>query len=73
MSGVIKSDKEKRPRPEKGWSYLVEELGEEGKRGRRGGKRFIAQPDGSHRTLNDLEKLFLKRETVRPRRRLAPK
>ncbi|CAM6109881.1 unnamed protein product [Calypogeia fissa] len=73
MAGIIKTDNTSRQRPAGGWSYLVEELGEEGKRGRRGGRRFIAQPDGSHRGLNDLEKVFLKRESVRPRRRLTPK
>ncbi|BFI32347.1 hypothetical protein MPTK2_4g05070 [Marchantia polymorpha subsp. ruderalis] len=73
ISGVIKTDKLSRVRPAEGWSYLVEELGEAGKRGRRGGRRFVAQADGSHRGLNDIEKMFLKRETVRPRRRLTPK
>ncbi|CAM6084491.1 unnamed protein product [Calypogeia fissa] len=73
IAGIIKTDNTSRQRPAGGWSYLVEELGEEGKRGRRGGRRFIAQLDGSHRGLNDLEKVFLKREVVRPRRRLTPK
>ncbi|OAE33707.1 hypothetical protein AXG93_2651s1200 [Marchantia polymorpha subsp. ruderalis] len=49
ISGVIKTDKLSRVRPAEGWSYLVEELGEAGKRGRRGGRRFVAQADGSHR------------------------
>ncbi|KAL3690870.1 hypothetical protein R1sor_004521 [Riccia sorocarpa] len=73
IQGLIKNDKLSRTRPAGGWSYLIEELGEAGKRGRRGGRRFVAQPDGSHRGLNDIEKMFLKRETVRPRRRLTPK
>ncbi|KAL2623248.1 hypothetical protein R1flu_003453 [Riccia fluitans] len=73
IAGLIKNDRLSRSRPAEGWSYLIEELGDAGKRGRRGGRRFIAQPDGSHRGLNDIEKMFLKRETVRPRRRLTPK
>jgi hypothetical protein len=52
---------------------VIEELGEEGKRGKRGGRRFVSEPDGTHRGLNDIEKEFLKRESGRPRRRLTPK
>ena len=51
----------------------MEELGEEGKRGKRGGRRFVAEPDGTHRGLNELEKEFLKRESLIPRRRLTPR
>ena len=46
---------------------MIEELGKEGKRGKGGGKRFVAKADGTRRPLNDLEKLMMKRET--PKRR----
>lgn len=73
MSGVIKTDPLSRHRPPEGWSYVVEELGAQGKRGKGGGKRFVSLPDGTHRPLNDLEKEFLRRETSKPRRRLTPR
>eukprot|EP00271_Cylindrocystis_brebissonii_P006867 TRINITY_DN19738_c0_g2_i1.p1 TRINITY_DN19738_c0_g2~~TRINITY_DN19738_c0_g2_i1.p1 ORF type:complete len:313 (+),score=48.56 TRINITY_DN19738_c0_g2_i1:137-1075(+) len=72
MNGEILVKKETRRRPAEGWSYLVEELGAEGKRGRGGGRRYVAQADGVRRGLNDLEKDFLRREASRPRRRLVP-
>eukprot|EP00850_Spirogloea_muscicola_P012650 SM000082S22892 [mRNA] locus=s82:393706:399992:- [translate_table: standard] len=69
MEGVILTKRESRRRPPEGWSYLVEELGREHRRGLSGGKKFVALPDGSQRDLNELEKMFVKRETVIPRRR----
>lgn len=51
----------------------MEELGEQGKRGKRGGKRFVAEPDGTRRGLNELEKEFLKRESLIPRRKMTAK
>ncbi|XP_024361578.1 protein GAMETE CELL DEFECTIVE 1, mitochondrial [Physcomitrium patens] len=71
IAGMIKTDIVSRRRPPGGWSYLVEELGEKGKRGKRGGKRFVAEPDGSRRGLNELEKEFLKRESLIPRRKMT--
>jgi hypothetical protein len=70
MAGLMKQNKHDRRRPPGGWTYLIEKLGPEGKRGKRGGFRFVATSDGKHRKLNDLEKLVLKREAVRPRKRI---
>ncbi|KAI5056781.1 hypothetical protein GOP47_0028599 [Adiantum capillus-veneris] len=70
MAGLIKQKKHDRRRPPGGWTYLVEKLGPAGKRGKRGGLKFVATADGKHRKLNDLEKLVLKREAVRPRKRI---
>ncbi|KAG0598286.1 hypothetical protein M758_12G061200 [Ceratodon purpureus] len=71
IAGMVKTNIISRRRPPGGWSYLVEELGEQGKRGKRGGKRFVAEPDGTRRGLNDLEKEFLKRESLIPRRKMT--
>eukprot|EP00850_Spirogloea_muscicola_P022395 SM000291S10873 [mRNA] locus=s291:38922:44914:- [translate_table: standard] len=71
MEGVILTKRESRRRPPEGWSYLVEELGREHRRGLSGGKKFVALPDGSQRDLNELEKMYVKRETIIPRRRRA--
>ncbi|KAG0584093.1 hypothetical protein KC19_3G184500 [Ceratodon purpureus] len=71
IAGMVKTNIISRRRPPGGWSYLVEELGEQGKRGKRGGKRFVAEPDGTRRGLNELEKEFLKRESLIPRRKLT--
>lgn len=70
MAGLVQQHKHSRCRPVGGWTYLVEKLGPEGKRGKRGGFRFVVTADGVRRKLNDLEKLTLKREAVRPRRRI---
>ena len=67
IAGMIQTSIISRRRPPGGWSYLVEELGEKGKRGR----RFVAEPDGTRRGLNELEKEFLKRESLIPRRRIT--
>ncbi|KAJ7295781.1 hypothetical protein O6H91_Y164400 [Diphasiastrum complanatum] len=69
IAGLVKTHIMSRRRPADGWSYMVEELGLEGKRGKGGGHRFVVEPDGTKRKLNDLEKDFLRREKVRPRRR----
>jgi len=71
IAGMIQTSIISRRRPPGGWSYLVEELGEKGKRGKRGGRRFVAEPDGTRRGLNELEKEFLKRESLIPRRRIT--
>lgn len=62
-----------RSRPPAGWSYLVEELGEAGRRGTKGGYRYVAEPGGRRRGLSLLEKEFMERETSRRRRRLIPR
>lgn len=72
MAGEVKSSKMERRRPPEGWSYLVEELGSAGVRGKGGGTKSVALPDGTRRRLTELEKDFLRRETRRPRRRTVP-
>lgn len=71
MAGLMKQNKHERRRPLGGWTYLIEKLGPEGKRGKRGGFKFVGTADGKHRRLNELEKLVLKRESVRPRKRMV--
>lgn len=71
IAGKVKCHKYSRRRPPEGWKFTIEELGPKGKRGRGGGRRFVGLPDGSRRPLNDLEKMFLKRETNRPRRKIV--
>lgn len=70
IAGLILKNKHDRRRPPGGWTYLVEKLGSQGKRGKWGGFKFVATADGKHRKLNTLEKLVLKREAVRPRKRI---
>lgn len=71
IAGKVKCHKYSRRRPTEGWKFTIEELGPKGKRGRGGGRRFVGLPDGSRRPLNELEKMFLKRETNRPRRKIV--
>ncbi|GLJ08434.1 hypothetical protein SUGI_0088660 [Cryptomeria japonica] len=70
IAGKIKCHPYSRRRPNEGWKFTVEELGRKGKRGRGGGVKFVSLPDGSRRPLNELEKIFLKRETNRTRRKI---
>jgi hypothetical protein len=49
---------------------MVEKLGPQGRRGTGGGWKFISLPDGSSRPLNDMEKMYVKRETPKRRRRI---
>jgi hypothetical protein len=49
---------------------MVEKLGPQGRRGSGGGWKFISLPDGSSRPLNDTEKMYVKRETPKRRRRI---
>ena len=73
VAGEVYSHKYSRRRPLEGWKFTVEKLGPRGKRGGGGGWKFVTLPDGSSRPLNETEKMFLKRETPRPSRRiLAP-
>ncbi|XP_021748965.1 uncharacterized protein LOC110714733 [Chenopodium quinoa] len=68
----VKVHKYSRRRPSDGWSFTVEKLGPRGKRGGSGGWKFVSQPDGSTRPLNDIEKMYVKRETPRRRRKILP-
>jgi hypothetical protein len=49
---------------------MVEKLGVQSKRGSGGGWKFASLPDGSSRPLNDMEKMYVKRETPKRRRRI---
>ena len=70
VAGEVKCHKYSRRRPDDGWTYMVEKLGPQGKRGAGGGWKFISLPDGSSRPLNDMEKMYVKRETPKRRRRI---
>ncbi|KAG4946394.1 hypothetical protein JHK87_042401 [Glycine soja] len=72
MAGEVKCHKYSRRRPSDGWTFTVEKLGHQGKRGGGGGWKFASMPDGSSRPLNDMEKMYVKRETLRRRRRILP-
>uniref|UniRef100_A0A7N0ZXB7 Uncharacterized protein n=1 Tax=Kalanchoe fedtschenkoi TaxID=63787 RepID=A0A7N0ZXB7_KALFE len=72
LKGEIKCHKYSRRRQDNGWKITVEKLGPRGKRGSGGGWKFISLPDGSSRPLNELEKVFLKRETNKWRRKFLP-
>jgi hypothetical protein len=69
MTGQVKCHKYSRRRSSQGWNFTVEKLGKKGKRGGGGGWKFVSLPDGSSRPLNDTEKIYVKRETPRRRRR----
>ncbi|KAK2999854.1 hypothetical protein RJ639_024156 [Escallonia herrerae] len=72
MAKQIKCHKYSRRRPSDGWNFTVEKMGPRGKRGNAGGWKFVSQADGSSRPLNELEKMFVKRETPRRRRKILP-
>ncbi|XP_010251422.1 PREDICTED: uncharacterized protein LOC104593357 [Nelumbo nucifera] len=72
MAGEVKSHKYSRRRSSEGWNFTVEKLGPREKRGNGGGWKFVSLPDGSSRPLNEMEKMYVKRETVRRRRRILP-
>lgn len=72
MAKQVKCHKYSRRRPSEGWNFTVEKLGSRGKRGTGGGWKFISQADGSTRPLNEYEKMFVKRETPRRRRKILP-
>ncbi|EFJ06705.1 hypothetical protein SELMODRAFT_115729, partial [Selaginella moellendorffii] len=67
--GFVKTHIMSRRRPIDGWSYMVEDLGLESKRGRSGGIRSVTEPDGTRRTLNEEERMWTKRERVVARRK----
>jgi len=70
--GEVKCHKYGRKRPTEGWNFTIEKLGPSNKRGGGGGWKFVSLPDGSSRALNDMEKMYVKRETPKPRRRILP-
>lgn len=72
MAGEVKCHKYSRRRPEDGWTFTVEKMGPKGKRGDGGGWKFASMPDGSTRPLNEMEKMYVRRETPRRRRRILP-
>ncbi|XP_031130957.1 uncharacterized protein LOC116032506 [Ipomoea triloba] len=72
MEKKVKCHKYSRMRPTQGWNFTVEKLGHRGKRGNGGGWKFVSVADGSSRPLNDFEKMFVKRETPRRRRKILP-
>ncbi|PKI63809.1 hypothetical protein CRG98_015793 [Punica granatum] len=72
MAGQVKCHKYSRRRPSEGWNITVEKLGPRGKRGGGGGWKFVSLPDGSSRPLNETEKMYVRRETPRRRRKILP-
>ncbi|CAN1851629.1 Protein GAMETE CELL DEFECTIVE 1, mitochondrial [Linum perenne] len=68
----VKCHKYSRRRPSEGWNFTVEKMGAQGKRGGGGGWKFVSLPDGSSRPLNETEKVYVKRETPRRRRKIFP-
>ncbi|KAJ4850912.1 hypothetical protein Tsubulata_046116 [Turnera subulata] len=72
LAGKVKCHKYSRRRPDEGWNFTVEKLGSRGKRGGGGGWKFVSMPDGSSRPLNDMEKMYVRRETPRRRRKILP-
>ncbi|KAK1324854.1 hypothetical protein QJS10_CPA01g00543 [Acorus calamus] len=72
MAGEVKVHKYSRRRPSEGWNFTVEKLGPRGKRGGSGGWKFVSLPNGSSRPLNEMEKMYVKRETPRRRRKILP-
>ncbi|KAF2318275.1 hypothetical protein GH714_004274 [Hevea brasiliensis] len=72
MAGQVKCHKYSRRRPSEGWNFMVEKMGPRGKRGGGGGWKFISLPDGSSRPLNETEKMYVRRETPRRRRKILP-
>ncbi|XP_038974253.1 LOW QUALITY PROTEIN: protein GAMETE CELL DEFECTIVE 1, mitochondrial-like [Phoenix dactylifera] len=70
VAGEVKCHKYSRRRPSEGWSFTIEKMGPRGKRGGGGGWKFVSLPDGSSRELNDMEKMYVKRETPKRRRRI---
>ncbi|KAF8082032.1 hypothetical protein N665_0851s0004 [Sinapis alba] len=68
--GEVKCHKYSRRRSSDGWKITIEKLGPRGKRGAGGGWKFVSLPDGSSRPLNEMEKVYVKRETPRRRRKI---
>ncbi|BBH01775.1 hypothetical protein Prudu_012148 [Prunus dulcis] len=72
MKGEVFCHKHSRRRTSDGWNFTVEKLGPRGKRGGGGGWKFVSLPDGSSRPLNEMEKMYVKRETPCRRRKILP-
>ncbi|EEF34629.1 protein GAMETE CELL DEFECTIVE 1, mitochondrial [Ricinus communis] len=72
MAGQVKCHKYSRRRSSEGWNFTVEKMGSRGKRGGGGGWKFVSLPDGSSRPLNETEKMYVRRETPRRRRKILP-
>ncbi|XP_077252861.1 ribosomal protein L20 [Tasmannia lanceolata] len=72
MAGEVKRHKYSRRRSSEGWNFTVEKLGRREKRGGGGGWKFVSLPDGSSRPLNEMEKMYVRRETPRRRRKILP-
>lgn len=72
MAGEVFRHKYSRRRPSNGWNFTVEKMGPRGKRGGGGGWKFVSIADGSSRPLNEMEKMYVKRETPRRRRKILP-
>ncbi|KAK9059547.1 hypothetical protein SSX86_020251 [Deinandra increscens subsp. villosa] len=70
IEGKVKVHKYSRRRPSEGWEITVEKMGARGKRGDGGGWKFKSLADGSTRPLNDYEKMYVKRERPRRRRKI---
>ncbi|KAA8518706.1 hypothetical protein F0562_016520 [Nyssa sinensis] len=71
MAGKVEVHKYSSRRPSDGWSMMVEKLGGNDKRGNGGGWKFVSIPDGSSQPLNEMEKMYVKRETPRRRRKIT--
>lgn len=72
LAGEVRRHKYSRRRPNDGWKFIVEKLGSKGKRGAGGGWKFASMPDGSSRPLDEKEKMYVRRETIRRRSRILP-
>ncbi|KAJ4723602.1 Ribosomal protein [Melia azedarach] len=72
VAGKVQCHRYSRRRPSEGWKFTVEKLGPRGKRGGGGGWKFVSMPDGSSRPLDEMEKMYVKRETPRHRRKIFP-
>ncbi|XWS35155.1 hypothetical protein CRYUN_Cryun21dG0101600 [Craigia yunnanensis] len=67
-----KAPKCSRRRPSDGWNFTVEKLVPKGKRGGGGGWMFVSLPDESNRPLNEMEKMYVTRETPGRGHRILP-
>ncbi|KAG6742418.1 hypothetical protein POTOM_053289 [Populus tomentosa] len=53
------------------WKFTVEKLGEKGRRGG-GGWKYVSLPDGSSRPLDEIKKMYVRREIPRRRHKIVP-
>ncbi|XP_057472016.1 protein GAMETE CELL DEFECTIVE 1, mitochondrial-like [Actinidia eriantha] len=72
MAGKVNCHKYSRRRSNEGWNIMVKKLGPRGKCGNGGGWKFMSMSDGSSRALNDMEKMYVRRETPRKRCKILP-